>query len=214
MRLIAFEKTLSRQEAWKAAELKGSLLWKAVFASQPLKEIRLRYIEYKLIEINMRYKITPLLRMRTNVRNSLKSFLTLSKDGTPMESQSPMLLDKTAAVGEHKIMIISNGTSGSPSLVDALPEIVTMEMEEDQHERLIQDSAFSEDEMITNAKKLAVRVMHRIVGGIPRVSDITVKTVYRPFYVAFYGDVVEGNKVRYITIPADGGHTTKRGEFA
>ena len=214
MEIIAFEKNVSRQEARRIAEEKGTILWKAVFANKPLTELRLRYIEYKIIEVSMHFKVTPFLRMRNNAKHSIRSLLSFKGDGTQEKSQPPILIDKDASSGLHKILIISNGTSGAPALVDTIPEIEQIEIDEEEYEDIVQEADFTEDEMITNAKKLAVRVMHRMVGGIPEVGNIRTKTIYRPFYVAFYGDVVEGNKVRYITIPADSGYTTKRGEMS
>ena len=214
MKLLAFEKKISKQEAERIAEKKGTLLWRTIFANRPLKEIRLRYIEYKIIEISMLYQITPLLRMRNNLKHFLRSILLNDGSGRSQKSQPPIILDKTVTSGEHRILILSNGTSGSPSLIDTLPEFMTIDLDEEQYEDMVQRSDYDDEEMIKNAKKLAVRVMHRMVGGIPRIGGITIKTVYRPFYVAFYGDVINGNKVRYITIPADCGYTTIRGEFS
>lgn len=213
MKLTAFKKTLSKEEAWQIAEKKGSLLWKAAFASKQLSEIRLRYIEYLIVEVKMQYKITPLMRIRTDVKGLLNSILR--KNSTDLRDiQSHIQLNKKEKYGTHNLLMIVNGTSCSPSLVDVMPQMVRIDMDEDRYERIVQETDFSQDDIKKNAKKMAIRVMHRIVGGLPKVKEITIKSVYRPFYVAFYGDVVEGNKVRYITIPADGGHTSKRGEFA
>jgi len=215
MKLIAFEKKISKEDAWRMAQQKGSLLWKAVFAGNPLTEIQLKYIEYKIVEVKVEYKITPMLRVRTNLKNSFKSIFSNFVRGDRLrDAPVPMQIDKTKKYGEHSLLLIVNGTSGSPSLVDVMPKMVKIEMTEERYDRIVQKTDFTDDEIIRNAKKMAIRVMHRIVGGMPKIKDVTVKSIYRPFYVAFYGEVVEGNKVRYIPIPADGGHTTKRGEFA
>lgn len=215
MKLVAFKRTLTKEEAWKIAQRKGSMLWKTVFAGKPLTEVRLRYVEYRLVEVTVEYKITAALRIRTNLKNSFRSALSWKKGEKKLRDVPlPATIDKNNKRAEHSLLMIVNGTSASPSLVDVMPKMVKIEMDDERYERIVQNTDFTDEEILRNAKKMAIRVMHRIVGGMPKIVDIKMRPVYRPFYVAFYGEYVEGNKVRYIPIPADGGHTTTRGEMS
>ena len=61
-----------------------------------------------------------------------------------------------------------------------------------------------EEKLIDEAKRLARRMVKRQVGRDVLLDVLSVRSIYRPYYIAFYGDLVENTKVRYIAIPADG----------
>ncbi len=48
------------------------------------------------------------------------------------------------------------------------------------------------------------RMVRRHVGRNLSIKPVEERKVYRPFYIAIYGDMVEGTKARYMPIAADG----------
>ncbi|MFR7990369.1 MAG: hypothetical protein ACLU5F_07210 [Anaerovoracaceae bacterium] len=101
--------------------------------------------------------------------------------------------------------ILVNGTTGGVALIaDQNLQFERIEITDNIN---LQSAGFDQDEAIKRAKMLAHKITHRSMGGMHEAEIVNFKSVYRPFYVAFYGDMSEGNKVRYITIPADGGQS-------
>jgi hypothetical protein len=105
-----------------------------------------------------------------------------------------------------KLRVLVNGTTGGVALVTDLPPIEEKDFSEDDW---VQNSAFIEEEAVRKAKMLAHKISHRTLGGMHTAEVVDYLPVYRPFWVAFYGEVKEGNRVRYITIPADGGKNSR-----
>ncbi|MBN7772955.1 hypothetical protein [Clostridium aminobutyricum] len=99
------------------------------------------------------------------------------------------------------ITMLANGSTGSVAWVDSLPEVVTIEDVEDDD---IQLSDQEEDLLIKRGKKIATQVIHRHIGGVPNLELMEIESVFRPYWIAFYGEVIVGNKVRYKPIAADG----------
>ncbi|MEI8216616.1 MAG: hypothetical protein WCF96_05910 [Eubacteriales bacterium] len=146
-----------------------------VFSKMPLTKLQLHYFEYKLLRLETTFDKPLLFRL--------------------LPSRKKLLSKKM------EVMILGNGTTGSVALVESHPDLVAVDLEDDS---CIQYAYCPEENMIANAKKLALRVLHRMRGGMPSVEEIETTSVFRPFWVAYYGEVVPGNKVRYKTIAADG----------
>jgi len=96
--------------------------------------------------------------------------------------------------------MLANGSTGSVAWVENMPDIVTLQ---DVDETCVQLSDKSDNDLIRRGRKIALKVIHRFAGGIPELEVVRIETVFRPYWVAFYGDVAEGKKVRYKPIPAD-----------
>jgi hypothetical protein len=112
-----------------------------------------------------------------------------------------VLFRKNAASRKSKIRIIANGsTSGVAYYDDSGLEIVEMEVSGEQ----VQMSDYSEAALVTRGNVLARRILRRRVGGNVTLEPLEIRSVFRPYYVAFYGALTEGSKVRYLPIPADG----------
>ena len=60
------------------------------------------------------------------------------------------------------------------------------------------------EKIIQTAKRPALRMVRRQIGKTATAEVHSVRSVYRPYYVAFYGEMKMGTKVRYLPIPADG----------
>ncbi len=188
MLVKVFEVKMSKEEAYKIAQNKGSWIWRRVFSKNELTELRLLYVEYVLFNLTFLCKRSMLNKLTVKGRDDVA---------------------RKGKYNEQYVKIICNGTSCRAALVDSIPKLVEIDIPQSQ----IQDSEFSEEELIRSAKKISIRAIHRVIGGLPQIASSTCQHIYRPFWVAYYGEMKEGNKVRYITIPADYGHTTKRGEF-
>jgi hypothetical protein len=172
---FVFEQKMGRDEALKIAARKGDWLWHIVFHGLPLAELRLMYIEFLLIKLSSEYKPGIFDRLRGAVK---KSF--------PQE-----------------VEVIVDGTNGRAAMVADHPPIIVMELDDEKDH--VQRSDMDEDQLLRNAQKLAMKVAHRFMGGLPLVSVKEYRSVFRPYWVAFYGQMQEGSKVRYVPIAADGG---------
>lgn len=96
--------------------------------------------------------------------------------------------------------VIADGTCGATAWADSLPPIVEVEADPQS----IQRSDFSDEELVRRAKKTALRILRRHVGGFPMIEFSSIESVFRPYWIVFYGKLEENRKVRYIPVPADG----------
>lgn len=191
MEYTAFEQKMSKDEAYRLASNKGDWLWHLVFYKYTLAELKMMYIEYVLLELETESTVSILERLRQKVMPV----------GDGSESQV-----------KKKIQVLVNGTTGGVALVSDHPQITSREITEQD---CIQHCSFQREDNIRRAKKLVHKITHRTMGGLHSAELVSYTTVYRPFWVAFYAhgtvgsEIKEGDKVRYITIPADGGHNRR-----
>lgn len=136
--------------------------------------MKLMYLESREVILNLNYRPAPLMRW-------------LRKKETELPSQ--------------KIRIIVEGTRCTPSYSGE--PIVTREIEIEESES-IQKTEFSDKEIIQVAKRMSTRMVRRQIGKVPMVELSTMRSIYRPYWVAFYGELKMGERVRYLPIPADG----------
>lgn len=182
MEQFVFKRTMNKDEAWKIAEKKNSWLWNLVFHKMKLSEIRLVYFEYLIIDYETNSQPSLMQRIRNKGIKQLESV-------------------------RKRIPVLYNGSTGQVALVADHPEIQVMDFEDD--DEALQHSVYPENTAIEIGKKLAQRIAHRFMGGLHEIDVVEYKSVYRPFWVAFYGEVKQGEKVRYISIPADGGNNKR-----
>ncbi|OBR94381.1 hypothetical protein CLRAG_15480 [Clostridium ragsdalei P11] len=173
MDIKSFPIKVEKQEAEKRAQAMGGVLWKVIFLNKKLSEVRKHFVEFKLVTLEIIHKPTVIERMVSKKANEKKQTITL----------------------------LANGSTGSVSWVDSMPDIIELK-EVDSNS--IQLSDKDDDYLILKARKLALKVVHRHVGGIPEFKVLKIESVFRPYWIALYGDVAEGNKVRYMPIAADG----------
>lgn len=173
--ITSLRQKMQREEAMEIAERKGDWLWNIVFHKSPLSELRLMYIEYVLLDIEMVSSPTLLNKIRKKASSPVKK----------------------------KLKVLVNGSTGGVSLVtDQNLQIEEIELNDEAE---TQKKAFDDQEAEKRAKVLAHKITHRSMGGMHEAKIVDRLSIYRPFWVAFYGDMKEGNRVRYITIAADGG---------
>ena len=121
-------------------------------------------------------------------------------------TSAPVPIDKLRGkdrpVRTKRMNILFNGTTGSVALITDMPELEEIEFYEGDFK---QATSYTREDMYKNAAKLAKKLTHRTMGGQHYVEVEEYLPVWRPFWLAFYGDYAVGNKVHYTTIPADGG---------
>lgn len=175
MVITTLRRKMERGEALSIAQRKGDWLWNMVFHKVPLSELRLMYIEYVLLDIETVAAPTLASRLRGQRTEPVRK----------------------------KLKVLVNGSTVGVSLVtDKNLQIEEIEITEGTD---VQQKAFDDEEADKRAKILAHKITHRSMGGMHEARIIERTSIYRPFWVAFYGDMKEGSKVRYITIAADGG---------
>ncbi|HEY3426377.1 MAG TPA: hypothetical protein VGL27_16390 [Negativicutes bacterium] len=173
MDITAFRIKTGKEEAAKLAQTQGGFLAKLLCAGKSLSEIRLHFIECKLITYEITY--TP--------------------------GWLEKIIFRKAAVKKQTITMLADGSNGSVSWVNSLPEVVTLQ---DVDESQVQYSIKNDNDVINKGMMLALKVVHRHVGGLPDIKMLKLEKVFRPYWVAFFGEVIIGNKVRYSPIAADG----------
>ena len=110
-------------------------------------------------------------------------------------------LGKTPPGPESQLIrMIVEGTRCTASYAEN--ELITEEIEVDEEE--IQRTEFPEEKIIQTAKRPALRLVRRQIGRIATAEVHSIRSVYRPYYVAFYGELKMGTRVRYLPIAADG----------
>lgn len=173
MDIKSFSIKISKAEAEKIAETKGGILWRAVFSRSKLSEVRQHFIEFKLI-----------------------TFVAIHKP-TPFEK----IVSKKTEIKKQTITLLANGSTGSVSWVDSMPEIILLS---NIDSNIVQSSDRDNEYLISRGRRVATKVMHRHIGGVPELEVLKIESVFRPYWIAFYGDAIEGKKVRYKPIAADG----------
>jgi len=110
------------------------------------------------------------------------------------------IIKKDEKIRKQKIRAIVEGTRCTASYV---PDEIKLETKDIPDEN-IQFTEFAEDKLISKGKDACRRMVRRQIGSYITMEVEKMESVYRPYYIAFYGDLVEGTKVRYLPIPADG----------
>lgn len=100
--------------------------------------------------------------------------------------------------------VIANGTTGGAAWAEEIPDGL---VEVTAAEENIQPCTMSEEKLEARGRKLVLRVLRRRIGGYPDIHLVGSRSIYRPYYVALYGKPVEGTRIRYLPIAADGWRT-------
>ncbi|WP_042273463.1 hypothetical protein [Faecalimicrobium dakarense] len=171
MKIDSYVKIMSEKEAKEIANKRGNTLGKILLKNNPINNMKVLYIENKIITLNMIHE--------------------------------PNIISKNifkANRKKQKITFIADGSTGSVAYYESGPGIENINADEDN----IQFSIYEDNVLIEKSKKLARRIVRRKVGGDVSLEIESIKSVFRPFHVAFYGELEEGKKVRYLPIAADG----------
>jgi len=101
---------------------------------------------------------------------------------------------------KQKIRALVEATTCSGAYVPDPIKTVFREVDENA----IQATYYSDDRLIHTGRESVRRMVRRHVGRYITAELIEMRKVYRPYYIAIYGDMIEGTKARYLPIPADG----------
>ena len=101
----------------------------------------------------------------------------------------------------QRIRMLVEETRCTPAFLDEVLHTIPIQISD---EAQLQNSNFPEKKLIDEGRYLARRMVRRQSGRNVCLEAESMRSVYRPYYVAFYGDMIEGCKVRYLPIPADG----------
>lgn len=74
----------------------------------------------------------------------------------------------------------------------------------DVEENDIQATYYEDQRLVTCGANMARRMVRRHSGRNLTIKPVEERKVYRPFYIAIYGEMIEGRKARYMPIAADG----------
>ncbi|MDU4880075.1 MAG: hypothetical protein E6X57_06710, partial [Clostridioides difficile] len=69
---------------------------------------------------------------------------------------------------------------------------------------IVQYSDKDERRVKAKANKMAMRLTHRFMGGIPEIEIVKIESIFRPYWVVFFGKVELNRRVSYLPIEADG----------
>lgn len=108
---------------------------------------------------------------------------------------------KDTKIKKQKILMLADGTTCEAAIVDSKPDIVSVK---NVDENSVQFSTYSDESMINNCQKVASRVVRRNLGSLVQVDFAKIESCYRPYWLILYGEEVEGKKVKYIPVCADG----------
>jgi|LGOV01.1.fsa_nt_gb hypothetical protein len=172
MKINCYPVKMDYEEAMEVAHKKGSVFGKMMLMNKQVSEVKLLYVEYKIINYEMIHEPS-----------------IISK-----------IMKKKMDKKKQKVRVIGNGTTGGASLITTMPEIETIDVKRD----IVQHAEYGDDRMINRGKSLIRKVVRRRSGGFPEINVVNTQRIYRPFYIAYYGDLKENTKVQYIPIPADG----------
>jgi hypothetical protein len=99
-----------------------------------------------------------------------------------------------------RIRMIANGSTCGVAYYDGSGlDIVEIDVDDGE----VQFSDYPDDVLITRGNVLARKILRRRIGGNLSLNAIEAESVFRPYYVAFYGEPTEGSSVRYLPIAAD-----------
>lgn len=174
MKLQSFRIQMGSDEARSRALKQVGLLGRMVVGRNPDIHMRTIFIENKIITYQITNEPSPLSRL-------------LHRD--------------QKAKHQSRIRVIANGSTSGVSYYDGTGvDIVEMDVPEER----VQYSDYPDEKLISKGNILARRILRRRVGGNVSIQPLCVESVYRPYYVAFFGEPLEGTRVRYLPMAADG----------
>lgn len=171
-----------------------------IVAAFPIKisEERAREMSEKKVNVLTKFLlgVRPEIEIRTVfIENKIITFNITGK---------PPLIErffkKNPEPRRSKIRMIANGsTCGVAYYDDKGVEIVEIDVDDDK----LQLSDYPDEMLVTRGNALARRILRRRVGGSISLDVSDIRSVFRPYHVAFYGKLEQGRKVRYLPIAAD-----------
>ena len=109
-------------------------------------------------------------------------------------------INKKKTEDKQKIRVMVEATTCTAAYVE--DEIVTEEREVEEND--IQHTYYEDKRLRDCGAIMARRMVRRHAGRNLSIRPVEERKVYRPFYIAIYGEMIEGTKARYMPIAADG----------
>ena len=103
-------------------------------------------------------------------------------------------------IDRQKIRVIVDATTATASYTEDPIHTEPREV----NELDIQESYYDDQRLEDCGAILCKRMVRRRVGRHFSIRTVSMQKVYRPYYIAIYGDMIEGTRARYIPIAADG----------
>ncbi len=174
MKITATPKTMSEAEALRVARGGGNVIGKALYGGKDIT-LKLMYLESREVILDLHYQPAPLMRW----------------------------LGKGAASGPavQKIRMIVEGTRCTASYAEDALKTCEIDVKD---ENALQKTEYSDEKIFAAAKRPALRMVRRQIGRVATAELNSIRSIYRPYYIAFYGEVKMGERVRYLPIAADG----------
>ncbi|UWD49282.1 hypothetical protein NYR90_03355 [Clostridioides difficile] len=149
---------------------KNSLLSRLILKNKEAHEVRLHYIEFKVVTLKI-------------------------------HQNKSIFMKKKQASNINELNILVNGSTGAGSIV---PELPIAETVKNIDSNIVQYSDKDERRVKAKANKMAIRLAHRFMGGIPEVEIVNIESIFRPYWVVFFGKVELNTRVSYLPVEADG----------
>lgn len=179
MKITATPKTMNDAEALRVARGGGNVIGKTMYGGREVT-LKLMYLESREVILNLHYQPAPLMRW-------------LGK-GT---SSGPAV---------QKIRMIVEGTRCTASYAEDALKTCEIDVKD---ENAVQKTEYSDDKIIAAAKRPALRMIRRQIGKVAIAELSSMRSFYRPYYIAFYGEMKMGERVRYLPIAADGNQVSR-----
>lgn len=174
MKINATPITMTTAEAMQKARQGGNIFGKALYGSGEIT-LKLIYLESREVILKLNYQPAPLIK-----------WLGLSE-----KFKKP----------SQKIRMIVEGTRCTASYAE---DPVKTEKVTIANEDSVQDTEFTDEQIFNAARRAAVRMVRRQIGRVAYAELDSMRSIYRPYYVAFYGKYEMGARIRYLPIEADG----------
>ena len=111
-----------------------------------------------------------------------------------------MLRKDKGKVDKQKIRAMVDATTCAGSYTETGISTIMREVDEKD----VQATTYTDDQLVHTGRECVRRMVRRHAGRHVSAELIEMRKVYRPYWIAVYGEWVEGTKVRYLPIPADG----------
>lgn len=105
----------------------------------------------------------------------------------------------------QKIRVMVEATTCTASYVPEEVKYVEREVEKED----IQESCYDAKRLENCGAIMAKRLVRRHLGRNLTIRKEREERVFRPFYIAIYGEMQEGTKARYLPIEADGNRISR-----
>lgn len=174
MKITATPIKMTPEEALQKARKGGNVFGRALYGSGEIT-MKLIYLESREVILRLNYQPAPLVKWL----------------GLAERFQRPSQMIRMIVEGTRCTASYSEDPVKTEKVVVAKAESV-------------QDTEFTDEQIFDSAKRAALRMVRRQIGKVAYAELESMRSFYRPYYVAFYGKYEMGTRIRYLPIEADG----------